>query len=46
MSKKVEETKNTMLKQYLSLQLLYVEFTDYIENKIKNILIENGIKYE
>lgn len=46
MSKKVEETKNTMLKQYLSLQLLYVEFTDYIENKIKNILIENGIKYQ
>mgnify|MGYP000855781087 CR=1 FL=1 len=43
---KTKETKDKMLKEYLSSQLLYVEFTSYIENKIKNILIENGIKYQ
>lgn len=45
-SSKLKEVKNKMLKEYLSSQLLYVEFTSYIENKIKNILIENGIKYQ
>ena len=43
---KAKETKDKMLKEYLSSQLLYVEFTSYTENKIKNILIENGIKYQ
>lgn len=43
---KLEKIKEKMLKDYLSLQLLYVEFTSYVENKIKNILIENGIKYQ
>ena len=43
---KAKETKDKMLKEYLSSQLLYVEFTSYIENKIKNILIENEIKYQ
>ncbi len=45
-SLKLKETKDKMLKDYLSSQLLYVEFTSYVENKIKNILIENGIKYQ
>lgn len=45
-SSKLKEIKDKMLKEYLSSQLLYVEFTSYIENKIKNILIENGIKYQ
>lgn len=45
-SSKLKEVKDKMLKEYLSSQLLYVEFTSYIENKIKNILIENGIKYQ
>ena len=45
-SSKTQEVKNIMLKEYLSSQLLYVEFTSYIENKIKNILIENGIIYQ
>lgn len=44
--KKVKKAKEQMLKDYLSSQLLYVEFTSYIENKVKNILIENGIKYQ
>ena len=43
---KLEQIKEKMLKDYLSLQLSYVEFTSYVENKIKNILIENGIKYQ
>ena len=45
-SSKLKEVKDKMLKEYLSSQLLYIEFTSYIENKIKNILIENGIKYQ
>ena len=45
-SSKLKEEKDKMLKEYLSSQLLYVEFTSYIENKIKNILIESGIKYQ
>lgn len=45
-SSKLKEAKNKMLKEYLSSQLSYVEFTSYIENKIKNILIENEIKYQ
>lgn len=43
---KLEQIKEKMLKDYLSLQLSYVEFTSYVENKIKNILIGNGIKYQ
>ncbi len=39
-------TKEDMLKDYLSLQLLYVDFTNYVENKVKNLLIENNIKYQ
>lgn len=39
-------TKEDMLKEYLSLQLLYVDFTNYVENKVKNLLIENNIKYQ
>ena len=46
MSERNEKAKEQMLKEYLSLQLTYVEFTSYIENKVKNILIENGIKYQ
>lgn len=46
MSEKMEKAKEQMLKEYLSFQLTYVEFTSYIENKVKNILIENGIKYQ
>ena len=38
---KAKETKDKMLKEYLSSQLLYVEFTSYIENKIKNIVFIN-----
>lgn len=45
-SSKIKELKDKMLKEYLSSQLSYVEYTSYIENKIKNILIENGIKYQ
>lgn len=40
------EIKNEMLKKYLDLQLEYVEFTNYIENKVKNLLTENNIKYQ
>ncbi len=39
-------TKEDMLKDYLSFQLMYVDFTNYVENKIKNLLIENNIKYQ
>ena len=42
----LEKVKNEMLTEYLSSQLIYVEFTSYIENKVKNILIENEIKYQ
>lgn len=42
----VQQIKEIMLKDYLSSQLLYVEFTTYVENKIKNILMENEIKYQ
>lgn len=45
-SEKLKQVKEQMLKEYLSSQLIYVEFTSYIENKVKNILIENGIKYQ
>ena len=45
-SEKLKKAKDQMLKEYLSSQLSYVEFTSYIENKVKNILIENGIKYQ
>lgn len=45
-SEKLKKVKDQMLKEYLSYQLSYVEFTSYIENKVKNILIENGIKYQ
>ena len=45
-TKNIVEVKEEMLKEYLSSQMLYVEFTSYIENKIKNILIENQIKYQ
>ncbi len=43
-SKKV--SKEDMLDEYLSLQLQYVDFTNYVENIIKNLLIENNIKYQ
>lgn len=43
---KVKKTKDQMLKDYLSSQLLYVEFTSYIEDKVKNILVENSIRYQ
>lgn len=46
MSEKIKKAKEQMLKEYLSSQLIYVEYTSYIENKVKNILIENGIKYQ
>lgn len=46
MTEEVIKVKNQMLQDYLSSQLNYVEFTSYIENKVKNILIENGIKYQ
>lgn len=46
MSEKMKKIKEQMLKEYLSSQLIYVEYTSYIENKVKNILIENGIKYQ
>ena len=45
-SEKLKKAKDQMLKEYLSSQLSYIEFTSYIENKVKNILIENGIKYQ
>ena len=43
---KMQNIKDNILKEYMSLQLQYVEFTLYIENEIKNALIENGIKYQ
>ena len=39
MSEKIKKAKEQMLKEYLSSQLIYVEYTSYIENKVKNILI-------
>ena len=46
LSAEEEKIKEEMLNEYLSSQLIYVEFTNYIENKVRNILIENGIKYQ
>lgn len=42
----IKELKDKMLKEYLSSQLIYVQFTSYVENRIKNILTENNIKYQ
>lgn len=41
-----EEQKKKMLNEYLNLQPQYIEYTDYIQNKIKNMLTENDIKYQ
>lgn len=41
-----KKTKEDLLKEYLSLQLLYVDFTNYVENKIKNLLIEHNVRYQ
>ncbi len=38
--------KEDLLNQYLALQLKYVEFEKYIKNKIENLLIEDGIRYQ
>ena len=46
MPEKILKVKEQMLRDYLSSQLIYVEFTSYIENKVKNILIENEIRYQ
>lgn len=46
MNSKIKDIREKMLKEYLSSQLVYVEYTNYVENRIKNILIENGIKFQ
>lgn len=38
--------KEQMLKKYLEMQLTFVDLTDYVENKLKNLLIENKIRYQ
>ena len=42
----VEEIKKQMLETYLNMQLQYVELTEYIKNKLQNLLTENNIKYQ
>ena len=43
---KLLEIKDKMLRQYVSEQLNYVEFTSYMENKIRNLLFENDIRFQ
>ena len=43
---KNEEMINKLLSQYINLQLEYVNFTNYMNSKIKNLLIENDIHYQ
>ncbi|MBP3596216.1 MAG: RelA/SpoT domain-containing protein [Clostridia bacterium] len=42
----IDETKKKMLEEYLNMQLQYVELTEYIKNKVQNLLTENNIKYQ
>lgn len=43
---KNEEIINKLLSQYINLQLEYVNFTNYMNSKIRNLLIENDIHYQ
>lgn len=42
----IEEIKKKMIETYLNMQLKYVELTEYIKNKVQNLLTENNIKYQ
>lgn len=42
----IEEIKKKMIETYLNMQLQYVELTEYIKNKVQNLLTENNVKYQ
>lgn len=43
---KNEELINTLISQYIDMQLDYVNFTSYMKSKLKNLLVENDIHYQ
>lgn len=43
---KLDKIRDNMLTNYMELQLDYIEFTKYVENKITNIITENNIVYQ
>lgn len=43
---KLDKIRDNMLTNYMELQLDYIEFTKYVENKINNIITEKNIVYQ
>lgn len=46
MSKNKKEDIEKLVTDFINMQLEYVKFTEYMERKVQNILIENNIKYQ